>query len=137
MKKLKFAVKKKVTISQLKKKVWKLYSEWIRRKDAVNGWNKCVTCGVMKSYKELQAGHFIPGRHPSILFDERNCHPQCYSCNCGWLKGNPVKYFRYMQVTYGDKVIEELERLDKINKQFLNYELEALIDIYKRKLNEL
>ena len=136
MKKLKFAKKKKVSISKLKEKAWKLFSEWIRRKDAIYGENFCITCGVWKSYKELQAGHWIPGRHPSVLFDERHCHPQCYHCNVG-LKGNPLAYYHYMEKNYTKRVRDELERLDKVNKQFKPYELESIIDIYTRKLKEL
>ena len=95
----------------------------------------CVTCGTIKNWKELQAGHFIPGRHNSILFDERGCHPQCYHCNIG-LKGNPRAYDRYMKTIYGEVVIKELERLDQITKEFKPYELEAIIDIYQYKLKE-
>jgi hypothetical protein len=42
-----------------------------------------------------------------------------------------------MERTYGQKVMSELERLDKVNKQFKPYELEAIYDIYKRKVGEL
>jgi DNA repair exonuclease SbcCD ATPase subunit len=45
------------------------------------------------------------------LFDERNCHAQCYGCNV-MKKGNMVKYYKFMLKQYGQKVIDELEELD-------------------------
>lgn len=125
------------TISSLKKKAWKLMSEFIRRRNADwKGEVQCVTCGLVKHWKQLQAGHFIPGRRNSILFDERNIHAQCYGCNV-MKQGNTVKYFRFMQRTYGDTVIEELEHLNTIDKQFQPKELEELIQDLKEKINEL
>lgn len=112
-------------------------SEFIRRRDADwKGEVQCVTCGLVKHWKQLQAGHFIPGRRNSILFDERNIHAQCYGCNV-MKQGNTVKYFRFMQRTYGDTVIEELEHLNTIDKQFQPKELEELIQDLKQKINEL
>lgn len=128
---------KKVTVSSLKKKLWKLFSEYIRRLYADwRGYVACVTCGSVKHYKEQQAGHFIPGRHNMVLFDERNVHPQCYRCNIA-LSGNPRKYDKYMRLTYGPEIIEQLEKLDEQNKQFTIKELEELIKEYKDKLKTL
>jgi hypothetical protein len=127
---------KKPSVSKLKKKAWDLFSKWIRSQDAEKGMNMCITCGVWKPWKELQAGHFIPGRHNSILFDERGVHPQCYHCNVG-LKGNPRSYDRYMRTMYGEKVIEELETLDQQIKNFKPYELEEIIKMYTKKLKKI
>ena len=134
--KLKFAKPKKVSISKLKEKAWKQFSLYIRLRHAIDGMSMCVTCKTVKNYKELQAGHWIPGRHPSVLFNERNCHPQCYHCNVG-LKGNPIAYHHYMENKYGKKAMDELERLDKVNKQFKPYELEAIYEMYKRMVEDI
>ena len=131
--------KKTVTVSKIKRKAWEQFSIFIRTRGMVNGFNQCVTCLVWHPYKKLQAGHWIPGRHNSVLFDERNCHPQCYHCNVG-LKGNPLSYYHYMEKNYTKKVRDELERLDKVNKQFKVYELEAIYEAYRdlnRQLEEL
>jgi hypothetical protein len=118
-----------------KKKVWAIFSTYIRLKYANHGYVHCVTCGKGDHYKAMQAGHWIPGRHNAVLFDERNVHPQCYHCNIG-LKGNPIVYYHFMERTYGKKVMKELEQKDKEIKQFKLYELEALYDIYKEKLKK-
>lgn len=127
-------VVKKPTVSSLKKKAWTLFSLYIRLKYTDwRGWNACVTCGVVKHYKQMQAGHFIPGRRNLILFDERGVHPQCYRCNIE-LKSNPRKYQAFMERTYGLEVIAELDRLEDMDKQFTPTELEDLIKDLKEKI---
>ena len=97
---------------------------------------QCVTCGVVYHFKKLQAGHFLPGRNNSILFNEKNCHAQCHGCNM-FKMGNTVKYFRFMQKEYGDEVIEELERLDRQTKKFTIPELQDLQEEFKRRIKEM
>lgn len=105
---------KKITYAKAKRKAWDAFSKYIRLRDEVQG---CFTCGVVKPYKQMQAGHWIPGRHNSILFDERGYHAQCYHCNIG-LKGNPVVYYDRMLKDYGVEVCNELKRIDKIIIQY-------------------
>lgn len=127
---------KTLTVSKAKSKAWEWFSKYIRQRGSVYGINWCFTCNANQSVKLLQAGHWLPGRHPSVLFDERNCHPQCYHCNIG-LKGNPVVYYDKMLNVYGRKVCEELKRKDKELKQFKVYELVEIADKYKKKYEEL
>lgn len=129
-----------MTISRLKKKVWKVFSQYIRKRNAdKNGYTYCVTCKRKKFWKELQAGHFIPGRHNIILFDERLVHPQCYHCNC-FLFGNPREYDKFMRKKYGDEKVAEFDKLGKYRgniKQFTVEELNKLYDNYSKKLKQL
>ena len=128
---------KKRTTAYLKNKVlWPLFSKYIRLKYAKDGMVRCVTCGVVKPIKEMQAGHFIPGRHNSVLFQERNCHPQCAKCNI-FLHGNLVEYYAFMLKTYGQGTIDELKMLDKIICQYKRHEIEEMIETYKNKLTAL
>ena len=86
-----------------KKKACVEFSKYIRLRDALKTTGTkdtviCYTC--KKSYPAfgvgcVQAGHFVPGRGNSILFDERGVHAQCYNCNVN-LKGNWPEYMRYM-----------------------------------------
>lgn len=125
------------SLSSLKKKCWKLCSEYNRRKDCnFKGYTACVTCGRIKHWKELQGGHFIPSRCNSILFDDRGIHAQCYGCNCGQ-GGMWVEYEEYMLDRYGEEVVKELKRLKTQTKKFTIPELEALIEEYKLKIKNL
>lgn len=129
------------TTKQAKKRAWDIFSRYIRTRDAIRTTGTkdealCITCDRRYPIKQLQAGHFIPGRHNAILFDERNVHAQCYGCNV-MKQGNTVKYFRKMQELYGDKVIKKLEDLDSKEKQFKVFELDELYDYFKGRLNEI
>ena len=72
----------KQTPTALKRKCWKLMSEYIRRKHSDdNGDCRCFTCGSQKHWTEIQAGHGIGGRGNFILFLEEVIKPQCAYCN--------------------------------------------------------
>lgn len=103
-------VLKKPSLSKAKKKAWDAFSLWTRLRDAKGEHNTCITCERTFHYKKLYAGHFIPGRHNAILFDERGVHPQCYYCNM-IMGSNPIKYYKYMLKRYGQEVIDELDKL--------------------------
>lgn len=121
---------KKPTVSSAKKKAWDAVSLYVRTAAAdFAGYVMCVTCGVVKHYKQMQAGHFIGGRHNAILFDLRNIHPQCYSCNIG-KHGATLEYLDFMKQKYGMKVVNELRRLDRTTKQFTVEELQNIRKTY-------
>ena len=48
-----------------------------------------------------------------------------------WKHGDQVRYFRFMQRKYGDKVIKELEKIEKISKLFTIKELQGLKEKYQ------
>jgi DNA-directed RNA polymerase subunit N (RpoN/RPB10) len=115
-------------------------SIYIRTRDCIDGVNLvCFTCG--KLYPSFgkgcaQNGHFINGRHSGVMWDERAAHGQCYNCNIN-LKGNWRKYEDHMLADYGQKVVDELKALDRID---LHLKVQDYLDIemkYKNKLKEL
>ena len=121
----------------MKKKAWDLLSKIVRMQAADDaGYTKCVTCGVCKPWSEMQAGHFIPGRKNSVLFDERGVHPQCYRCNVR-LKGNMVEYFVYMEWMVGRGVIDDLRRLKHKTVKFTRADHMERINEYKQRLQAL
>lgn len=97
-----------------KDKCWKAFSLWIRMKYADEmGMVKCVTCGAVKHYKKMHAGHFLSGRGNAVLLDPRGVHPQCPSCNLNpphGKGGNIEEYYPFMLEKYGPEVIDELKR---------------------------
>ncbi|SRR6266702_4729832 len=103
---------KKSPLKKEKEKAWKIFSEYIRLRDCLKTTKtilggECYTCRRIKHYKELQAGHFLPGRHNANLFDERGCHAQCWWCNIQ-LYGNIPSYYKRMLADYGQEVIDQL-----------------------------
>jgi intein/homing endonuclease len=72
---------KKVGVASLKKKADKYFSLAIRYRDAEfnrGEWlGTCISCGVQKPLKELQAGHFVSRRVSSLRYDYENVNAQC------------------------------------------------------------
>ena len=131
---------KKPSRKTLKKKLWTLFSLYIRYRDGIRttgckDWIFCITCGKRYHYKLMQAGHFVAGRHNAGLFSEKGVHAQCYNCNIN-LKGNTLVYRRKIIELYGEGFDEILEREASHNKQFEIDELEAMIILYKMKIKQ-
>lgn len=124
----------------LKNKLWKLVSEYTRTRDTVEQGElrrgACFTCGAIKDYRELDAGHFIPKTSKRFMYDERNIHAQCQKCN-RFQSGNIHEYFIAMEEAYGREIVDELvESKGKIHK-FSDQDLQDLIELYKQMLDNL
>ena len=97
---------------------------------------RCFTCGAVKDFKSLQAGHFIPGRHPAYLFEPQQVHAQCYHCNVG-LKGNWPEYYKEMVKRHGLEVVEKIINEKRVIKQFKVPELIEIYEKYKKPGEEI
>ena len=130
-------MKKKPSLRGLKAKCWKLFSEWIRRKDADEGGTTyCVTCRKPVFWKEAHAGHFVPGRTNAVLFHPEIVHPQCQVCNI-WKGGAYHDYTLFMLDKYGREKVEEFLSLRRQVKKYTRSDLEELIQQYKERLASL
>ena len=70
------------TISKEKKKLDKIFSEFIRLRDSdENGYGTCCTCGVPKFWREADNGHAVTRGDLATRFHEHNCMLQCKRCN--------------------------------------------------------
>jgi hypothetical protein len=120
-------------LNKLKKKVWRVFSKYIRLKYSKDGYVKCYTCGVVKPINEMQCGHGFGGRSNSILFDEEVCRPQCYRCNIA--KGGNYDVFHVkLEKEYGFGFLQrKLKQKNKV-KQFTEEELNNLYDYYSKKV---
>jgi hypothetical protein len=125
------------TISKLKKKLDKVFSEYIRRRNADHlGRVKCFTCGVEKHWKEQQAGHFQSRSHYSTRWDEVNVQVQCVKCNM-YRQGEQYKFGMYLDQRFGDGTAEELEYRAKTIVKLNRVDYEEAIERYKQKIKEL
>ena len=128
----------KPKLTTLKKKLWKLTSEYVRRRDANSeGYVKCCTCSTTKHWKEMQAGHFIPqAQGNAVKWDLRNIAPQDYRCNIN-LGGNGAEYYPFMIETYGQDIVDELRRLSHTTVKFTVSDLQQKIDEMTQLLADL
>lgn len=135
--------KKVETKSQLLREADRLFSLFIRNRDAdKNGNIACVCCGKIynleqvdkEGNKVVQNLHFIDRGVYSLRFDEDNCHAGCSYCNLDMsLNKNGFAYRRYlefMNTTYGEEAVAEMALAHrKINKLEIT-QLKNIIEHY-------
>lgn len=128
---------KQKSLKSLKAKAWRLFSEWIRRKDADEGGTvACFTCGALRYWKELHAGHFVGGRRNAVLFNEEIVKPQCILCNI-YLAGNYHEYTLRMIDLHGREKVREFLQLRHKTLKYTRSDMEDLIEDLKGKLERL
>lgn len=138
---MKLKLPKHKSISKAKEETWKVFSRYIRMRDCLRTtgtleFGKCITCTAQISIKEADAGHFVPGRRNSILFDETCVHLQCRRCN-RFLNGEPLKYRRAIIALYGEGKDIELEDRALAERKYSMIELYELKEYYQERIKEL
>lgn len=131
------------TKTSLKDKLWKIFSEYIRLRDADwRGYANCISCPKQAFWKDLDAGHFIAKNSGEFFyFNEDNVYSQCPHCN-RFLHGNLLNYRKGLIEKIG---VDEVEKLEYQSQLGIRMELnkacekdyESMIRVYKDKLSEL
>ncbi len=122
------------TVKSLKKEVWDIFSEYRRRKFTSDaGFCKCVTCGRVDHWKNMQAGHYI---HGTLFLIEDIVWPQCPQCN-GFKSGMAVEYRKFLVEQLGEDNVLYYEREAKKPHRYSIYELKQFKILYSTKLKEL
>ncbi len=116
---------RKITISSLKKKADKTFSEWIRKRDNY----VCFTCGKKGDKSSMQNGHYISRSINILRYSELNCHCQCIGCNV-FQHGNIPEYAIRLQQKYGEDILQTLHKKKQEFHQFKKEELEDIIQKY-------
>lgn len=74
-------VAKKRSKPDLVKKLDKVFALYIRLRDVMpNGYGRCISCGNIKHFSDLDCGHFYSRKHMGTRFDEDNCSAECKYC---------------------------------------------------------
>lgn len=121
----------------LKAKLDKIFSEYIRLRDADNnGMVRCISCMKIDHWKNVDCGHFVNRGHTSTRYNEKNCNAQCRKCN-RFDEGNNIGYARGLVRKYGQQVIEELEILKHQASHLSEFDYKILIAHYSKKVKEL
>ena len=139
-----------------KAKAWKQCSRYCRLRDALDYCKEygidlhqfsrpediigaCATCGAVKSWYLMDAGHFISrgaGGVSGVYFDERNVNLQCKRCNA-FEQGAYAKYEKYIIKCYGYKGLAELLSKHYIVPDMKDLAMRATEEYYKEKYQEL
>jgi len=121
-------MKKKRPLSALRRDLDKLFSLFIRRRDALpNGMGRCFTCN---RYSLLEAGHFIRRQHVATRWDERNVHGQCAYCN-RWQHGAQAEYYVELVKKYGQATVDELMQLKRTPTRFNRDDYEKMLERFR------
>lgn len=132
--------RRKTQIAKLRIKAWNLFSKYIRLRDCEayqkNGtFAPCFTCEKLTHYKDLQAGHFVPGRGNAVLFDEEGVHAQCASCNI-FHYGNSSSYWENMIKKFGLNKTLEIAGKRHVIKKYTISDYEEIIVKYTDKIRK-
>jgi hypothetical protein len=128
---------KKQTVASLKKKADAAFSTYVRYRDGEfkrGEWLvECITCGVEKPLKQMQAGHFVSRRVNKLRFEEMNVNAQCVGCNM-YKQGEQYLYSKNLDAKYGEGTADALmaKRFD-VHK-FTVVELESIIQDAKTQI---
>lgn len=115
--------KKPTPLKSLRKKAWKVFSEYIRKRDK----GRCICCGKRSHWKLTHASHFI---HSSSLdFSEIGINASCPRCNT-FLHGNLAFYSNNLVKIYGEEVLDYLIRESKKVRKYSREDLEDIIKKY-------
>jgi hypothetical protein len=122
---------KALSLRSLKGKLDRIFSEYVRLRDSdANGYCRCISCGKICRWKEMDAGHFVNRSHMSLRYDERNVNAQCRKCN-RFDEGNPTGYMRGLKEKYGSGIIEMLEVKKHTVSRMTRFDYELLTAHYK------
>ena len=120
-------------------------SKYVRLRDCLlttnsEEYGRCITCGAIKPFEELEAGHL---HHADGLdFEEKNINAQCHRCNVH-LHGNGAIYAIKVDQKWGSGTNDELYirklrankiddfALDKIKEDLYN-KVKKLKDRYEK-----
>lgn len=120
-------VKKK---PDLKARLDREFSLYVRLRDSSGGYFRCISCGQTKPFAQADCGHYINRQHMSTRFDEMNCNAQCRKCN-RFMEGNMQGYRQGLVAKYGEQKVLLLEAKKNQARKYSDFEYEQLIKYYK------
>jgi len=128
---------KKIKLSTLIRKLDKIFSEFVRQRDAdLRGVVECCTCKTPMLWKKSHCGHFMSRGHQSTRYDEKNTAVQCPSCN-SFDQGKQYEFALYLDKRYGPGTADKMLMKSKMTCKRDRYDLECLIAEYKNKLKKV
>lgn len=128
---------KKKSQRTLINKLDKVFSLYIRLRDAMpSGYVRCISCGQIKKFEDVDCGHFFSRTHMATRFDEDNCHAECAYCN-RFKADHLIDYQKNLIRKIGHTRFNLLEAKAHSTKHYTDFELQALIDFYKQEVEKL
>ena len=129
--------KKSPSLSALVERLDKVFSKYIRLRDAMpGGLFRCISCGKIKPIEQADCGHFHSRTHMSTRFDEDNCHAECRYCN-RFSADHLIGYRENLIRKIGEQRYLLLEVKAHETRKWSHFELEQLVKYYKALVEKL
>lgn len=130
---------KKPSVATLTRKLDKVFSEFIRLRDSKPyGYKyfRCISCGQIKPFEQMDAGHFVSRIHKATRWDEENVNGECRACN-RMSADHIIWYQRNLEAKIGRGRVDMLVARGRQTKKWSAWELQLLIDHYKQEVEKL
>ena len=129
--------KKRGGSADLIKRLDKVFACYIRLRDIMpNGMGKCISCGRIKPYREIDCGHFFGRTNMATRFDEDNCNGECRGCNRA-SSDHLIFYQENLIKKIGVARFSSLREKARSTKKWEADELQRLIEYYKKEVKRL
>lgn len=128
-----------VSVAALTRKLDKVFSEFIRLRDSrPYGYKcfRCISCGQIKPFDQMDCGHFIGRTHMATRFDEENCHGECKACN-RFSPDHMIYYQRNLERLIGKDRLDLLIARGRQTRKWSAFELDMLIKYYTARVKEM
>lgn len=132
---------KKISVSVLGKKLDKVFSEYIRKRDAFASsinWDMivCITCWEIKNYSQFDCWHFVGRANRTTRWEEKNCNAQCKVCN-NWGWGRQYEHWKAIDRKYWEWTADILIKLWHEPFKVKSERLQERIKYFQEKLGTL
>lgn len=128
---------KKKSQRTLINKLDKVFSLYIRLRDVMpSGYVRCISCGQIKKFEDVDCGHFHSRTHMATRFDEDNCNAECKYCN-RFSGDHLIGYQRNLIQKIGRGRFDLLNVKAHSTKHYLDCELEEMIKQYSIEVRKL
>lgn len=124
--------------SKLRDELDKVFSQYIRLKYSdKNGYCRCISCGKIHFWKDIQCGHYMSRRYMSTRWSEDNTRCQCVACNI-FNQGNIQMFRRALIKEIGEQRVDLIEaRARQETCKYSEFEYAAMIKDFKKKVIQL
>lgn len=117
------------------------FSKFIRFRDTIESdgggrFGACRSCGDLKSYADLDCGHYIGREHFAVRWDECNAAAQCQYCN-RFQEGNKGLLRETLRDLYGEDKIRLIESLKRKGRKPVGFETIEVLKGIREKHSKL
>ena len=119
------------------KKLDKVFSLYVRLRDCMpNGYGRCIACGRIKQFSELDCGHYHSRTHMATRWHEDNANIECKACN-RFSSEHLIGYRENLIRKIGMGRYDRLTILAHSTKHWMNEEMQAMIKHYTEEVKRL